>query len=156
MSKIQEQIQRLQREQLKVELLQKILKSIKQNKDEKFKDVKGDVEKIFERFITRLIQAMEDSVDEEPRKTPPPPAAKTPTKKKPQAVKPQDGSPVDTNTILNFSLDHRHLAGKKVNVFTDSDEKVVGEVRGMEYPHILVQVGQHLIKVPPDRLVAVE
>lgn len=163
MSKIAEQIKqlreqekRLERETRKVEFLNHILDSAKDYQHKAFSDVKEDVVGMLAQFVKKSIEAIETGTElqlslptinivAQSPVAPPQPQVAAPVQTQPK--KPEDQ--ISPNEKLNFALDNRHLAGKKVSVINDMNIDISGEVVGLDAPFVLVKTATGpVIKVP--------
>jgi len=164
MSKIAEQIAQLKKKEKQVELLNHILESTKKYDHKDFKEVKDEVVALLEKFVTKTIEAIESGVNPTTSEVPVlniapqvPKAAEQPNAQTAAPSKPQSNSQKPTemspNEKLNFAMDNRHLAGKKVSVMNDKNIDIKGSVVGLDAPYVLVKTDTGpTIKVPLERV----
>lgn len=167
MSKIAEQIAQLKKKEKQVELLNHILESTKKYDHKDFKDVKDEVVLLLEKFVSKTIEAIESGIDpinatiptiniasQTPKAPEQPNVAvpqqlQTPTQPR-DPSKPTELSPAEK---LNFAMDNRHLAGKKVSVMNDKNIDINGSVVGLDAPFVLVKTDTGpTIKVPLEKV----
>lgn len=175
MSKIEAQIKLLQNKKAKISFLNTILASTKDYKNDDFNEIKDDVVKLMSDFIGDTIVRIEDDVevktstglsDDEVS------MLKTLVKKvktKNSNVQPniEDRDlqvsrvqprpiEIDNNSVsakLDFALANQHFSGRRVKVENNENINIIGEVVGLDAPHILVKVENGpIIKVPPHKV----
>lgn len=162
LKELKQQELQLQREKRKVELLNIILTSTKDlPQDIGFPDVKDDVVLLLEEFVKNATSAIEVGVPLKygqadlgpsravtPEKTQVGPQAQTEPLK--SAIKITELGP---NEKMNFALDNRHLAGKKVSVANDKGVTIHGTVVGLDAPNAVIKTETGpTIKVPIENV----
>lgn len=176
MSKIAEQIQklkeqekRLERENRKIAFMTHILDSSRAYEHSDFKDVKDEVVALLDNFVKKTVEAIEAGTEITITVGPPvvtaptinvalqtPKAPEQPQIQAPAQLKPKNQveDMMSPNEKLNFALDNRHLAGKKVSVINDHNIDIKGTVAGLDAPFVLVKTETGpTIKVPLDKVV---
>lgn len=156
MSKIDLQIKELQKKKTKIEAYDLISKKIKELlKDSKFKDVVSEVHSELSEFLNIKSQEVEngetmekkaqfskfDSEDEKImkmmiesfRKKVAKINIETPSKKQSRKESIQN-----TQDKITFSLQHRHLEGKKATAYIDGRE-INGTITGLDAPNLILK-----------------
>lgn len=149
---LKEQEEKLKLEQLKVEFLKHIEESVISYNQPTFASVKEDVVALVKKFVTESIVAIEGFevklIPNEDKsvnvaiavQVQPVPVV---------SVKPKTEPELSPGEKMNFALDNRHLAGKKVSVLNDKNVDISGEVVGLDAPFVLVKTTTGpTIKVP--------
>lgn len=146
---LKEQEENLKLEQLKIEFLRHIEKSVVDYNQASFAPVKEAIVLLVKKFVTDTIGAIEglevkvEQTATQITQT----AASAPAQ--PQPVKPAGEPAMSMNDKMNFALDNRHLAGKKVKVANNQNIDINGEVVGLDAPYVLVKTETGpTIKVP--------
>lgn len=161
--KLREQERQLGLEKRKIEFLNHILESAKGYDHEDFTEVKAEVVAMLGGFVTQAVHAIENNgklivTSEVQSPTTSQPALNTQgaetsriqSQTPNEAAKPKSSEPImSMNEKMNFALDNRHLAGKKVKVANDKNIDINGEVVGLDAPFVLVKTDTGpTIKVP--------
>lgn len=69
----------------------------------------------------------------------------------PQKPPPPEANPHDK---MNFAMNNRHLANRRVQVLNDQNATIIGNVVGLDAPHVLVKTETGpTIKVPLEKVV---
>lgn len=182
MSKIQEQIKALQEKQKKIDYVSYVADLIKNDtKCVDYKDVQEEIVGKIEPFLLQLIESIEK--DAEPQSSQ---SAGTFTEEQatalktladrvlqkpvipqvnnqafssdtPPPVKPaQPANQLSHNDKMNFALNNRHLAQKRVQVLNDQNAPIYGTVVGLDAPHVVVKTETGpTINVPVEKIVPV-
>lgn len=167
MSKIDEQILKLKEaekhlalEKKKIEFLNHILNSAKEYEHTDFQEVKTQVIDLLEEFTTKAIEAIENSEKlifgtGQEKSVPSSTSVEVPKKEQPSAKDEKKEAPqLSPQEKLNFSLNHRHLANKRVSVANDQNVEIKGIVVGLDAPYVVVETTTGpVIKVPVDKVV---
>lgn len=167
MSKLDDQLEQLQKRKAKVEIYKSAKGSILA-KSEKYKDISEEVKKEIDTFIDKKIEIIENGEVEQPTEVftdgevkilkkmanMAAERAKEPTSAKPQVKKQTvnaNKKPIaEKQDVLSFALKYRSWGGKTVNVENAGSAVVVG----MEAPHIIVKLENNgmTVKVPPEKI----
>lgn len=149
LKQLKEQEEKLKLEQLKIEFLKHIEQSVITYNFPQFAQVKEDVVLLVKKFVADtigVIEGLEVKVERtgdrsiEITAIAPTPAV---------PAKPKAEVELSTGEKMNFALDNRHLAGKKVNVLNEKNIEIKGEVVGLDAPYVIVKTSTGpTIKVP--------
>jgi hypothetical protein len=181
MSNIDQQIKALQLKKKKIDYISYIADLIKQDtKCIDFKDVQKEVIEKIEPFLLQLMESIEKdtavvnaevipfSKEEEQilktiaaraiQKAP----ATTPSSGYNQEIPPpvppkrSESSQLANADKMNFAINNRHLANKRVQVMNDQNAQIFGTVVGLDAPHVLVKTETGpTIQVPIQKIVPV-
>lgn len=154
MSKIDDQIRELQLRKTKIEFLEHILKSAQDYDHVGFKEVKEEVVSRLEKFVNDSIEEIESGVSgsngssgeltQEDIQVVKMLAQKAKNKinnttTRTPPAQPKQKPVADPNDKLNFALNNRHLADKRVSVANNENMQVHGKVVGLDAPNVIVK-----------------
>lgn len=149
--KLREQERQLELEKRKVEFLQHILASAKKYEHKDFEEVKNDVILLLIDFVENAVKSIENGAPVQVAQAPIPVVQKTIDVA--QSVQPAKEADLSPNEKLNFALEHRHLANKKVSIANDQNIVISGLVVGLDAPHVIVKTDTGpTIKVPLNKV----
>lgn len=183
MSSIDAQIKALQMKKKKIDYISYIADLVKNDtKCIDFKEVQSEVVSKIEPFLIELMTAIETDSEVKPKDsksldekeidvlkavaqkimTKPPTVPDVQPLAKPNGAYNQESAstkpPPEANPHdkMNFAMNNRHLANRKVQVLNDQNTTIIGNVVGLDAPHVLVKTETGpTIKVPLEKVVPI-
>lgn len=175
MSNIDAQIKALLLKKKKIDYVSYIADLVKNDtKCIDFKDVQKEIVDQIEPFLLKLMTSIETG---QPVKNDEPTSefsqeqkdalltlASKVIEKKTQATSPYNAevpqhpakpkSELNNNDKMNFAINNRHLASKRVQVINDANVQIFGQVVGLDAPHVIVKTETGpTIQVPIEKVV---
>lgn len=159
LKELKEQEEKLKREQKKIDFLNHINASVVSYTDKEFADVKEEICVLVNTFVDNAVKAIESgkvilymtptNIDSPNLSTKGAEVSSVDDSKPAESVKSKSLSEMSPNEKMNFALENRHLAGKRVKVANDKNIDINGEVVGLDAPYVFVKTDTGpTIKVP--------
>lgn len=156
MSKIDDLIKDLEFKKKKIEFLNIILESSKEYEFVE-DDVKTDIIKELEHFITTTANKIENNASSNVSKSvkePDAPQSKQTEEEPKNQPKTEDQREYSVSEKVSFSLQHRDLNSRRVQVMNDENVDIFGKVVGLDAPNVVVETETGpVIKVPINKIV---